>query len=169
MSKVSTAFLFVGPAGVGPFYSPDWRVCWGVNLVEGGSGGPFWLPLPSFEDQRPVGSLLIDSNEPELVAQSLVLLVATVFGTKNLLGLLSETHNIAEVSPGEFAFAPFWEMAPEILAKCADDLSGRIRIGFVQLDALGIFDSKVIERLQGLGLVVEPFVSTPTSSIVERL
>lgn len=169
MSKFSTAFLFVGPSGVGSFHSPDWRVSWCSNLVEGGSNGPFWLPLPSFDDQRSVGALLIDSNEPELVAQSLVLMLATVFGSENLLGLLLESHNITEVSDGEFAFAPFWELAPDVLAQCVSDLTGRIRIGFVQLDALGIFDSRVLNFLRSFEMPVESFASVPSSSIVERL
>ncbi len=169
MSKVSTSLLFAGPSGVGPFHSPDWRVCWSANLVEGGSNGPFWLPLPSFEDQRSVNALMIDSNEPELVAQSLILLVSAVFGSENLLGLLLETHNITEVSPGEFSFAPFWELTPEVVAQCVSDLDRRIRLGFVQLDDLGIFDLRVIEELAKKSIQIDAFVSAPTSSIVERL
>ena len=169
MSKISTAFLFVGPSGVGPFHSPDWRVCWGANLVEGGSRGPYWLPLPPFDDQRNVSYLFIDSYDPELVSQSLILLLATVFGTENLIGLLVESHNITEVAEDDFAFAPFWELAPDVLSRCVDDLRGRIKIGFVQLDDLGVFDAQVLDNLARFGLEVEPFAPVPRSAIVERL
>ena len=169
MSKFSSSLLFVGPSGVGPFHSPDWRVSWCVNLVEGGSNGPFWLPLPSFEDQRVVELMMIDGHDAQLVAESLVLLLAVVFGSENLLGLLEETHNFSQTDDRTFKMAPFWELAHDVRVKCVSDLKGRLRVGVVQLDAGSIFDSEVVGLLESWGLRVEAFTGAPELAVVEGL
>jgi hypothetical protein len=157
MSRFTSALVFTSPVAVSPFYSEDWRVSWSANLVEGSSGGPYWLPLPSFPEQLSVESMVIDSLEPELVADSLVLLLAVVFGGEALNWLLRESHNLTFPDTGKPEIAPFWELADDVRDCCIRDLIPKIKIGVAILDEESIFTRKVIAILSGYGFQVETF------------
>jgi hypothetical protein len=157
MSRFTSALVFTSPVAVSAFYSEDWRVSWSTNLVEGASGGPYWLPLPSFAEQLSVESMVIDSLEPELVADSLVLLLAVVFGGEALNWLLRESHNLTFPDTGKPEIAPFWELADDVRGCCIRDLTPKVKIGVAILDEESIFNRKVIAILSGYGFQVESF------------
>jgi hypothetical protein len=157
MSRFTSALVFASPLGSGSFYSDGWRVNWCANLVEGSSAGPYWLPLPSYEDHLKIESMMIDSLEPELVTDSLILLLGAVFGSESLNWLLRESQNLIFPEDGKPALAPFWELADDVRNCCIRDLSTRIKIGVVSLDEHSLLGSESIRLLRGLGFRVEVF------------
>jgi hypothetical protein len=157
MSRFTSALVFASPLGVGPFFSDEWRVSWCANLVEGSSAGPYWLPLPSYEDHLKVESMMIDSIEPELVADSLILLLGAVFGSEGLNWLLRESQNLIFPDDGKPAIAPYWDLANDVRDCCVRDLATRIKIGIACLDEHSLLCSQAIQLLRGFGFRVEVF------------
>lgn len=162
MSRFTSALVFASPLGVGPFYSDEWRVNWCANLVEGSSGGPYWLPLPSYDDHLTIESMVIDSVEPELVADSLILLLGAVFGGEALNWLLRESQNLIFPDDGRPHLAPYWDLADDVRNCCVRDLSGRIRIGVTALDEHSLLGAEAIHLLSSHGFRVEVFGRTST-------
>jgi len=156
MTDVSTSLLMVGPTGVGPFRSPDWRVSSTIQLVEGSGNGPYWL----FTDHK--GServLMIDSLFPEVVASSVVLLVSVVTGNESAISVLEATHNVSRDDAGNVEIAPFWDLADEVERQLATLLAPVARLGFVTLDETTIASNAVYAHLLNLGFTVESFIS----------
>lgn len=159
MSRFTSALVFASPLGVGPFYSDEWRVNWCANLVEGSSGGPYWLPLPSYEDHLKIESMIIDSVEPELVVDSLILLLSAVFGGEALNWLLRESQNLIFPDDGKPVIAPYWDLAEDVRDCCIRDLSNRIKIGVTALDEHSLLGAEAVSLLRGFGFRVEVFDS----------
>lgn len=162
MSRFTSALVFASPLGVGSFYSDDWRVNWCVNLVEGSSGGPYWLPLPSYEDHLTIESMVIDSVEPELVVDSLILLLGAVFGGEALNWLLRESQNLMFLDDGKPVLAPYWDLADDVRNCCIKDLSNRIKIGVTTFDEHSVLDRESIELLRSFGFRVDVFGARST-------
>lgn len=159
MSRFTSALVFASPLGVGSFYSDEYRVNWCANLVEGSSGGPYWLPLPSYEDHLKIESMVIDSIEPELVVDSLILLLGAVFGSESLNWLLRESQNLIFPDDGKPVIAPYWDLADDVRNCCIRDLSNRIKIGVTALDEHSLLGSEAVSLLRGFGFRVEVFES----------
>ena len=154
MSGSSSALLMVGPTGVGPFHSHDWRVGFTAQLVEGGTNGPYWLFQRSNEREQ---VLFIDGLDAKTVVQSIVLILAFAIGSANLKGWLDESHNTYLDEMGEIRIAPYWEVSEDLLIVCVRELHETVRLGFVMLDALSILDDEVVAHLCGLGFDVDTF------------
>lgn len=157
MSRFTSALVFASPLGVGSFYSDEYRVSWCANLVEGSSGGPYWLPLPSFEDHLKIESMVIDSIEPELVVDSLILLLGAVFGSESLNWLLRESQNLIFPDDGKPVIAPYWDLADDVRNCCIRDLSNRIKIGITALDEHSLMGAEAVSLFRGFGFRVEVF------------
>ena len=162
MSRFTSALVFVSPLGVGPFFSDEWRVSWCANLVEGSTGGPYWLPVPSHEDHLKIESMLIDSIESELVVDSLILLLGATFGGESLNWLLRESQNLVFPDDGRPYLAPYWDLAEDVRNCCVKDLSGRIKIGVTALDEHTLLSAEAVRLLRGFGFTVNTFREEPT-------
>lgn len=85
MTTASTAFVMVGPSGVGSFHDRLWRVNPRQGqLVEGGSNGPYFLLGSSSEEFV----FPVEDFDAEVVARSVVLLIALLIEDEQALGLL---------------------------------------------------------------------------------
>lgn len=153
----------VGPNGIGPFHSDEWRVGLTIQLVEGGSNGPYWLTTPGelIPGVARPDFLLIDSLEPQKIADSLVvMLVATTTPQehqKELLdvGVLTKTERgIGFPSPWIF---PKRVMKDRLLA-----LSDSYRIGIVSLDEFSLISDQVISILRNWNIEVKTFMPSET-------
>ena len=150
MTTFSTALVILGPTGVGPFHSPDWRVGpMHIQVVEGGTNGPALLAGDHF--------LLIDSLEPELVLRALIVMMATITDVSLVKNHLRETSNLQMGPDGFETVAQHWDLAPSDLAWCAAALADYVRVGIVVLDEMTIADASIVERLKALGFMVETF------------
>lgn len=158
MTKSTTALLFIGPSGAGPFHSPLWRVGSTAQVVEGGTNGPFWLISSADDGSEGLmpNYLPIESLHAETVARSVVLLVATLVGSGHIRGLLSDTQNISIVE-GRKTFAPYWELADDVLTQITHELSESCRLGIVTLDEPTVLNDAAVQLLRSWGLRVETF------------
>lgn len=154
MTTVSTALLLVGPSGVGPFQSRDWRVnpSTSCQLVEGGNNGPYFLY--TLGEKEAVFHL--DSLDPEILSRGLVLMTAILTNDEQSLGILHATENLIETDRGE-RVAPFWEIADGVLLTISRRLSLLCRIGVVRLDGNSLFTSEVLDKLRILDFDVTEF------------
>lgn len=154
MTAISTALLMVGPSGVGPFHSPDWRVSWVSQLVEAGSNGPYWLTsAPGRAEQYlPINSL--DSWE---VARSTVLLLGQNIDEPNVQALMRETENLIEGLDGEMRIAPYWDGSDSDFDFYASRLAPLCRLGLVRLDELTLFNQEVFAHLLRWNFTLVPF------------
>lgn len=156
LSSSSSALLMVGPSGVGPFHSRQWRLGFYAQLVESGTNGPYWL----FHTQdRKEQSLHLDGLDSETVVRSIVLMLAFALGSENLRGWLEESHNVFEAPNGETQIAPFWEMADDLVSVCVRELKSSARLGVVTLDEMTLLDRQACAHLSELGFDVESFTS----------
>lgn len=154
MTSISTALLMVGPSGVGPFNSPDWRVSFVSQLVEAGSNGPYWLTNASGEPEQ---YLPIQSLDPEDVAKATVLLLAQQIPDGSVQGLLRETHNLIDNPDGTTKIAPYWDGSDSDFQFYASRLAPRVRLGVVQLAEHGLMDGAVFAHLLRYGFALETF------------
>lgn len=154
MTTVSTALLLVGPAGVGPFRSRDWRVSpsSSCQLVEGGTNGPYFLYTVGEKE----AVFHLDSLDPEILCRGLVLMTAVLANDDQSLGILRATENLIETDRGE-RVAPFWEIADGVLMTISRRLSLLCRIGVVRLDGNSLFTTECLDKLRILDFDVTEF------------
>jgi hypothetical protein len=154
MTDITTSLLMISPTGVGPFHSPDWRVGFTAQLVEGSGNGPYWLYQDAQGCER---VLMIDSLHPEIVACSVVLLVSVLAGNAEVLSILDATHNITHEESGGIRIAPYWDLADEVTKQLVTHLAPMTRLGLVTLDANSIASSAVFAHLLEFGMVADSF------------
>lgn len=160
MTDVSTALLMIGPSGVGPFHSPDWRVAGCAQLVEGGSNGPYWLYGDTSGTER---VLMIDSLDAQIVADSVLLLIAVMANNPKALGMLEATHNVSIQEQGQLSIAPYWDLADTVRNYVASAMRTSVRTGLVILDETSVANHEVIAHLLGLGITLDTFVSAAST------
>lgn len=156
MTDVSTALLMFGPSGVGPFHSPHWRLAGFAQLVEGGSNGPYWLYRDTSGRER---VLMIDSLDSQIIADSLLLLIAVMANNSKALGMLEATHNVSLQDQGQVSIAPYWELADTVRDNLASAIRTSVRAGLVILDDTSVANHAVIAHLLGLGITLNTFIS----------
>lgn len=156
MTDVSTALLMIGPSGVGPFHSPHWRLAGFAQLVEGGSNGPYWLYRDTSGRER---VLMIDSLDSQIIADSLLLLIAVMANNSKALGMLEATHNVSLQDQGQVSIAPYWELADTVRDNLASAIRTSVRAGLVILDDTSVANHAVIAHLLGLGITLNTFIS----------
>lgn len=148
----------LGPTGIGPFASPDWRVApEPIQLVEAGTNGPGLLAGRHY--------LSIDSLDAEFIVRALVLMAANLTDVGPVKDYLRETHNLIQSSDGFETTAPYWDIADDVLAWTAPRLSEFVRIGIVRLDAFTLADDVVVARLRTLGFMVDVFEKVPVCEV----
>lgn len=163
MTAISTALLMVGPSGVGPFHSPDWRVSFVAQLVEAGSNGPYWLINSPGQRES---YLPINSIEPEEVARSVVLLLGQQFvDDAQVQGFLRETHNLIDNEDGTTTIAPYWDGSDSDFAYYASRQAPRCRLGVVKLDEMSLMNEGTFAHLLDYGFTLEAFESAGFSAI----
>jgi len=162
MSKHTTALVMVGPAGVGPLRTPDWRVSMTAQLIEGGSSGPVWMTSPGGHHDEGVApeSMLIDGTEADLVARSLVLLIAASIGDEPLRSQLVDAGNV-ELDEHRMAISDPWLLPDDLLLTCTDSLSAQCRIGIVRLEERPSLDTRAASLLRDWGFEVDEFSQLP--------
>lgn len=156
MTDISTSLLMVGPTGVGPFNSGDWRVGATLQLVEGSNNGPYWLFTDTLGQER---VLMIDSLFPEVVTSSIVLALAVATDNEKALSILEASHNIVRTGDGKIQVAPYWDLADEVTSQVASTIVPFARLGFVVLDESSIASDVVFAHLLSLGFRLDVFVS----------
>jgi hypothetical protein len=155
MTSFSTALLFVGPSGVGPFHSRNWRVGVTAQLVEAGSNGPYWL----YEHEGREHVVAIEGLDEDSVTRSIVMLLGHVIDNAFARGWLWDTHNLVLREDGSTAVAPCWELADSVLESVASNLREVCRLGWVRLDSSSLFDDAVSAHLLSLGFDLDAFDS----------
>ena len=158
ITTFTTALVILGPTGIGPFSSPDWRVAPNpIQLVEAGTNGPGLLAGSHY--------LSIDSLDSEFVFRALVLMAANLTDVQQVKDYLRDTHNLVQSEAGMETTAPYWDIADEVLEWCAPRMAEFIRIGIVRLDDMTLADDAVVERLRSFGFMVDVFerASLPVS------
>ena len=153
MTTASTAFVMVGPSGVGSFHDRLWRVNPRQGqLVEGGTNGPYFLLGSSSEEFV----FPVEDFDSEGVARSVVLLIALLIEDEQALGLLRATENLVETDRGE-RVAPFWDLDEFSTQELASRLAPMCRVGLVRLDETSILNREVSAHLQELGFDLTEF------------
>lgn len=148
----------LGPTGIGPFASPDWRVAPDpIQVVEAGTNGPGLLAGRHY--------LSIDSLDAEFVVRALVLMAANLTDVQPVKDYLRETHNLIQTNEGYETTAPYWDIADEVLAWCAERLSPYVRFGIVRLDNLTLAGETVALRLRECGFMVDEFEKVPAREV----
>lgn len=158
MTDVTTALVLVGPAGVGPFYSPEWRVGATLQLVEGSGNGPYWYlssPYENFGEEWPP-ALSIDSLETHKLAKSLVLALWAVVSSQSRQDSVVEAG--AVVRDGDaLAFVQPWTFGSRDFTDLTASLSQVARLGIVILDRPTLISDEFVAQLQSWGFDVEVF------------
>jgi hypothetical protein len=146
----------VGPSVVGAFQDPLWRVGGTAQLVEGGSNGPFWLTAPAGHGDDGVGpeSLVIDSDDPQVVARSLVALIAATAGDDALIAQLHRARLFSVVDGRRVIRSP-WRLSGADLDDCVESLS--VRIGIVRMAERSALDDESVAALRSWGFTVDEF------------
>lgn len=160
MTTASTAFVMVGPSGVGSYHDRLWRVSPNSSqLVEGGTNGPYFL-LGSGDNEF---IFHVEHFDTDSVMRAAVLLVTLLVGEEQTIGMLRATENLIETDQGE-RVAPFWEIADEVLKSLSTRLAPICRLGIVRLEVASIFSPEVVEALQNLGFDVSTYENIDTIS-----
>lgn len=153
MTTSSTAFVMVGPSGVGSFHDRLWRVNPNsAQLVEGGGNGPYIL-LDSGDQEF---SFPIEAWDAGFVMKAVVLLVTLLVGEEQTTGILRETENLIQTERGE-RVAPFWDIAEDVLPQLTRRLAPLCRIGIVRLESNSILSRGVVDLMRQTGFDVETF------------
>jgi hypothetical protein len=156
MTKMTTATLLVSGKGFGPFGSPGWRIGQVLQLVEGSGRGPYFFidELTQGDPTAIPRSMAIDSLEPNVVAESIVLALACCVGSGHVIDLLIESTNLDVEGDGRRRISEGWKLTSEMLRICADDLASDVRIAAVILDSRSLIDDKVLGYLREWGFEV---------------
>ena len=160
MTTASTAFVMVGPSGVGSFHDRLWRVSPNSSqLVEGGSNGPYFL-LGSGDDEF---IFRIEDFDSESIMRAAVLLITLLVGEEQTMGMLRASENLIQTERGE-RVARYWEIADDVLHYLVKRLSPICRIGVVRLDSSSILTSAAVDELRILGFDVTTYEDVETVS-----
>lgn len=160
LTTASTAFVMVGPSGVGSYHDRLWRVSPNSSqLVEGGTNGPYFM-LGSGENEF---IFHVEDFDADFVMRAAVLLITLLVGEEQTIGMLRATENLVETDQGE-RVAPFWEIADDVLRSLAKRLAPICRVGIVRLESTSIFSPEVVEALQNLGFDVSTYENIDTAS-----
>lgn len=158
MTTSSTAFVMVGPSGVGSFHDRLWRVSPNnAQLVEGGTNGPYFL-LGSRDDEF---AFHIEDFDADSVMRAVVLLTTLLVGEEQTIGLLRASENLITTVPGE-RVAPYWELADDVLQSLSKRLASICRIGIVRLDEQSILSVEVVDMLRSLQFDVSTYEDVDT-------
>lgn len=153
MTTASTAFVMVGPSGVGSFHDRLWRVSPNnAQLVEGGTNGPYFLLEPGDDEF----AFHIEDLDADSVMRAVVLLTTLLVGEENTIGLLRASENLISTVTGE-RVAPYWELADDVLQSLAKRLAPICRIGIVRLDEQSILTTEVGDSLRALQFDVSTY------------
>ena len=162
MTKHTTALVMGGPAGVGAIRAADWRVSMTAQLIEGGCRGPVWMTSPGGHHDEGVApeSMLIDGSGPDVVARSLVLLIAASIGDESLRSRLADAGGV-ELDEHRMALAAPWLLPDDLLLSCTRSLSATCRIGIVRLEENPSLDTRAASQLRDWGFDVDEFTQMP--------
>lgn len=166
MSRQSTALLTVGPRFTFPWGddAKAWRVSGSAQLVEGST--PYWIVTPTQPASHNVSPNAVEVviPHPELVVDSILMLLAAHFGDNNVEAHLEETHNIT-MRDGVRVIAPYFELSEATAFFLGERLSQSMRLGMTLLDDMSLVDESVISSLRKLGFPVQVFapISGPAS------
>lgn len=164
MTTASTAFVMVGPSGVGSYHDRLWRVSPNSSqLVEGGTNGPYFL-LGSGDNEF---IFHVEDFDSDSVMRAAVLLITLLVGEEQTIGMLRASENLIESAQGE-RVAPFWEIADDVLTSLSMRLAPICRIGVVRLETTSIFSPEVVEALQNVGFDVSTYDNIDTISANHR-
>lgn len=153
MTTASTAFVMLGPSGVGSFHDRLWRVSPNTaQLVEGGTNGPYFL-LGSSSDEH---IIRIEDWDADFVARALLLLVAVLSEDEESLAMLRSTENLVRTDRGE-RIAPYWDIDDSLAAALSKRLSRICRIGLVRLEARSTISSRNVQALRDFGFDVTSY------------
>jgi len=159
ITTFTTALVMLGPTGIGPFSSQDWRVAPDpIQLVEAGTNGPGLLAGRHY--------LSIDSLDSEFVFRAFVLMAANLTDVQHVKDYLRETHNLVQDDSGIETTARYWDIADEVLEWCAPRMAEFIRIGIVRLDDMTLADDALVERFRAYGFMVDVFERVPLPETV---
>ncbi len=159
MTATTSTLLVVSGKGFGPFFAPGWRANATVQVVEGGSRGPFLLTSPAeLGDQEPLGALMVNGLEASHVADATLLVVSAQLGGENFRRFL-ETHKILIAAESEVIFSQEWVLSPLVRDKCLAVVCDFARLGVVQLESESVFSEGVVELLRNWGVQIEVFSS----------
>jgi hypothetical protein len=157
MTSMTTALVMISSKGFGPFASPGWRVNATVQVVDGGSNGPFLLTSQCDPDsERDLGTLFVNSLEGEFLVDALVMLLGAQVGSESALGWLVETENAA-LSHERIEFAPYWDLDARVRDNLLGDFKDRVKLGVVTLDDSGSLNQQVLAEMKGLGVEMHSF------------
>jgi hypothetical protein len=157
MTATTSTLLIVSGKGFGPFFSPGWRANATVQVVEGGSAGPFLLTSPAeLGDQEPLSALMVNGLEASNVADATLLVVAAHLGDESLKSLI-KTQKLLSSVEGELAFSQSWTLSPLVRNKCLEVMRDFVRLGVVQLESQSVFSESVIGLFRSWGVQVEVF------------
>lgn len=146
---VLASFRVSGPWGD----DSGWVVATVLQLAEGGSGGPAWVTEAGPRSDSHAGALIIDSVEPEVVAEGLAIAIFAQLAPDEALATLESEGVIRE---GRIAAK--WRPRPSALENVRKWLSDRVKLAIVQLDDSSSMDETSIEYLRSAGIEVVEFV-----------
>jgi hypothetical protein len=157
MTATTSTLLIISGKGFGPFFSPGWRANATVQVVEGGSGGPFLLTSPAeLGEHEPLSALMVNGLEASQVADATLLAVAAHLGGESLK-LLLETHELLRSVEGELVFSQIWTLGPSVRNKCLEVVRDFVLLGVVQLERQSVFSEQVVALIRSWGVQVEVF------------
>lgn len=141
---------------MGAFRDELWRVGHTAQLVEGGNSGPVWLTAPAshHEDGSAPDHLLIDSDDPETVARSLVVLLAATIGDEQMLALLGRSTSIT-IGDGRRLIGQPWMISNDVAVDLSRMLADSLRLGIVQLSDVSVLNDAVFAHLRTWGFRVD--------------
>lgn len=91
------------------------------------------------------------------VIDSILFLLASHFGGKEIEDNLVESHNLHLGAGGLREMSRFYELSDHTRSFLAQHMSRQVRLGFTQLDDLSLVRDEVIRKLLLLGFDVEVF------------
>lgn len=158
MTKRTTALVLTGPISVGAFNDDLWRVGATAQLIEGGNSGPVWLTAPAghHEDGSGLDHLAIDSDDPAVVARSLVVLLVATVGDDALLALLGTSVPIT-VEEGRRVIGQPWAISDKTVLDLSQVLAKSLRLGIVLLSDQSVLDDAAVSYLRTSGFRVDVF------------
>ena len=157
MTRLSTLYVLMAPRNVGPWGDSIWRVGYTAQLVEGGSGGPYWLVSPPSGEENssvPVTTFIIGGLDTERVSQSLFLLVAILS-----LAIEPAADDIKIPASIEIQNGAVnrWERPSESELEVLSRRAERLKVGLVSLDSQAIFNDEAVGKFREFGIETHVF------------
>lgn len=164
MTDVSTALVILSPSGAGPFNNSEWRIGHTIQLVEGGTNGPYWLASlgENITSVSRPNFLLIDSLKTDEIAKSLCLLLIAVTAPQDQLEVLIQQGFVVNKDRG-LGFPHPWKFNQETLRTTLTWLTNNYRLGIVSLDEFSLLTDETTEYLGKIGIACEKFM--PSNSL----